>query len=138
MPSIKFSPNSTLTIHRPNSNAIHTLRTQLAKLAITLTISATSHASNLAFDNASSSAYNAGWANGSNGGSDWGAWSLTTQGIDAGFFISSSITNGDATDDGNLGGVAGNGYIDTMQGMTDSGEGSMSRHLFHSACSPVS
>jgi hypothetical protein len=93
------------------------IRTRLAQLTLALTIPATSHAANLAFDDATSSAYNAGWEDGSNGGNGWGPWSLTTEGIDAGFFISSSITNGNGADDGYIGGVAGDRDIDTTDGL---------------------
>lgn len=104
----------------PHHAAIHPIMKtsfeKLAHLAFALTIPATSHAANLAFDNASSSAYDFGWTDGSNGGSGWGPWSLAVEGIDAGFFLGGSVTNGDGLDDGFVGGVAGDNDIDTTLG----------------------
>ena len=52
----------------------------LSSLACALALSAvsTSHAATLAFDTASNSAYSGGWSNGSNGGTGFGAWSLSS------------------------------------------------------------
>lgn len=49
-------------------------------------------------DNASNSAYNDGWQSGDNGGTGFGAWTLSG-GSNAGFFIGNSKNNGDG--DGN-------------------------------------
>ena len=66
-----------------------------------------SHGAQLAADNAGDTAYDAGWANGSNGGYGFGAWQLYSgPGGGAGFYMGSS-TNNDAY------GGGGSGNIDT-------------------------
>ncbi len=50
------------------------------------------NASTLATDNAANAAYTSGWANGSNGGSGFGAWALTNDGASSGSFIGDSTT----------------------------------------------
>ena len=59
-----------------------------------------------AFDRAGESAYDDGWSSGDNGGTGFGAWTLTS-GPDAGHFVASSTGNGDGDDnsDGDIDGV---------------------------------
>jgi hypothetical protein len=62
-------------------------------------------ASLIAADSADDSAYDSGWANGSNGGYGFGAWSLSTSIADTdrnGHFIGSSANNGVAPPSGNI------------------------------------
>lgn len=89
---------------------------QFAGATIIFAIAASAHAANLAFDNASASAYDDGWQTGDNGGSGWGPWTLTANGATAGFFVSSSIINGNGLDDGDIGGFPGDRDIDTTMG----------------------
>ncbi len=56
-------------------------------------IGQTTRAALVASDNAGNSTYSSVWSNGSNGGTGFGAWSLTTTGSSAGFFIGSSTVN---------------------------------------------
>ena len=61
-------------------------------------------AANLASDNAADPAYNAGWTTGANGGSGFGAWSLSPVGSPPQFsyYIGSSASNGAAPPSGNV------------------------------------
>jgi hypothetical protein len=68
---------------------------------------------NLASDDASDPAYSGGWTNGSNGGSGFGPWQLTTIGFIAGHFIGNSIQNADGSDNGNINGTASDSDINT-------------------------
>jgi hypothetical protein len=71
-------------------------------------------ASNVAYDNASSYAYNPGWLNGSNGGFGYAPWVLFVGGA-GGHFIWTSTGNS-LPDDGVTGGLAGDFDIDTSVG----------------------
>jgi hypothetical protein len=57
------------------------------------------YAASNASDNAANAAYSGGWANGSNGGSGFGAWALSA-GTNSGFFIGDSTTNAGGTSGG--------------------------------------
>ncbi|HKD38405.1 MAG TPA: hypothetical protein VKB78_16440, partial [Pirellulales bacterium] len=65
-------------------------RTAAANGEIDLAIRAGGPLGVIATDTASSSAYNSGWAAGSNGGSGFGAWASSTSASNAGTFVSSS------------------------------------------------
>lgn len=69
-------------------------------LLMTAVGSVPAHAA-LAWDNAAQGAYSDGWAGGDNGGSEFGAWTLSGTGS-YGFFVGTSANNGD-----------GGGNIDT-------------------------
>ena len=86
--------------------------------AVALSLGATAFASAPAADNASSYAYNPGnWPNGSNGGFGFAPWVLSVSvGGAGGHFIWKSTANADGLDDGIVGGVAGDGDIDTTIG----------------------
>jgi len=90
----------------------------IAALVVCLCLATSAWAANAAGDNASSYAYNpANWPNGSNGGFGFGPWALSVSvGGAGGFFIQSSTLNGNGLDDGIVGGVAGDGDIDTTLG----------------------
>lgn len=77
--------------------------------------SSPARSANLAADAAWDAAYSGGWTNGSNGGYGFGAWifSPPASHANAGYYIGSSVSNGNGIDDGNVGGVAGDGDIDT-------------------------
>ena len=68
----------------------------------------------IAYDDASDSAYNSGWADGSNGGYGFGEWDLqvVSDGRGGGHFVGTSTGNGDGFDNGTVGGVADDGDID--------------------------
>jgi hypothetical protein len=68
-------------------------------------------AANLAYDDASDSAYSGGFTNGSNGGYGFGPWTLYY--INANVIIGDSTSNGDGVDDGNSYGTIGDGDINT-------------------------
>jgi hypothetical protein len=70
-------------------------------------------AANLASDDASVPAFSGGWTNGSNGGTRFGAWQLSTFGTTAGHFIGNSTNNADGADDGINNGTAGDSDINT-------------------------
>ncbi len=75
-------------------------------LGMILAGSAAVYAANLASDNAADAAYSDGWQTGDNGGTGFGAWTLTTVDTNPdrnGFFIGSSAGNG----------LAPSGNIDT-------------------------
>jgi hypothetical protein len=87
-------------------------------LALVATLSALSlaHAANIASDDQTQTAYDDGWTTGDNGGTGFGAWTLTTTSGDGGqngHFIASSTGNADGLDNGTVGGVASDGDIDT-------------------------
>ncbi len=86
----------------------------IAAVVVCLSFGGSAWASNAADDNASSYAYNPGWNNGSNGGFGFGAWVLSANG--GNHFIWDSTKNGDALDNGIVGGVAGDGDINTTLG----------------------
>lgn len=69
----------------------------LLAMVAALAVVRTAAAAVVASDNASNSAYNGGWANGSNGGTGFGPWALSPQpnSNNGGFFIGSSANNGD-------------------------------------------
>ncbi|MCS6770538.1 MAG: PEP-CTERM sorting domain-containing protein [Kiritimatiellae bacterium] len=91
----------------------HVIR--IAVLSCTLAMGLTASAANLASDHAGDPAYfSLTWTNGSNGGTGFGPWQLSTFGMIAGHFMWTSVTNGDLTDDGWTGGVAGDNDIDTQ------------------------
>jgi hypothetical protein len=73
-------------------------------------------AANPASDDASDPAYGAGWLNGSNGGTGFGPWQLSTFGTIAGHFIGHSTQNADGLDDGNVNGTANDNDITTFTG----------------------
>ncbi|MGC9260592.1 MAG: PEP-CTERM sorting domain-containing protein [Phycisphaerae bacterium] len=64
-----------------------------------------SFAALIASDNAGNTAYNSGWANGSNGGTGFGSWSLSTPSSSSYFFVQSSTV-----------GNSSGGEIDTNNG----------------------
>lgn len=68
-----------------------------------------------AFDSAADPAYDDGWQSGDNGGFGFDPWLLVTNagGPTAGHLVATSTGNGDGLDNGNVGGVAGDGDIDT-------------------------
>ncbi len=88
-------------------------------LLVSTSVLSTVQASNLASDNASNSAYNDGWQTGDNGGSGFGAWTLSTTTNDAnqnGLIIESSTTNGAAPSGGiDVGGVSWGLYANNGQ-----------------------
>jgi hypothetical protein len=64
-------------------------------LAFALSVFPIAFAANVASDYANNAAYDAGWTNGANGGSGFGAWTLTPQPNGAaGFFVWDSTQNG--------------------------------------------
>jgi hypothetical protein len=66
-------------------------------LLVATLAAATSHAAVVnGIDQASDTTYNSGWNNGTDGGTagTFGAWTLTTEGVNSGHFIGSSITVG--------------------------------------------
>jgi hypothetical protein len=78
-----------------------------------LALASATWAANLASDDASDPAYSGGWTNGSNGGTGFGAWQLSTFGTPAGHFIGNSTNNADGADDGLYNGTAGDSDINT-------------------------
>src|SRR5262245_62097525 len=69
-------------------------------------------AATLAFDSAADPAYNDGWQNGDNGGTGWGGgWTMFASPTST--FIGDSTANGDALDNGAIGGMPGDGDINT-------------------------
>ena len=80
-----------------------------AIVVVVLSVLPAAFAANLAYDAASNATYNAGWTNGANGGSGFGAWTLTPQpnNANAGFFVGDSTQNGTFPSGGiNTGGKA--------------------------------
>jgi hypothetical protein len=73
-------------------------------IATTIAISFNAHAAGLASDSAADAAYNDGWQTGDNGGTGFGAWSLTSIGP-SGFFTQTSTGNGFGADPGNDGDI---------------------------------
>lgn len=93
------------------------LSKMLAAIGAAALLAPLAFASAPAYDNASAYAYNAGWATGMNGGYGFGPWVLSvTPGGNGGQFIWKSTTNGDGLDNGIVGGLAGDGDIDTTLG----------------------
>ena len=72
---------------------------KFAFLLSTLALGASSYGAAIAIDNASDSAYNSGWADLSNGGAGFAAWSLLS-GSNSGTFLGTSGSNGNL--DGNI------------------------------------
>ena len=87
----------------------------LAAIAAAALLAPLAFASNPAYDNASSYWYNDGWQTGDNGGFGFQPWLLSVSGT-GGQLIWKSTTNGDGLDNGIVGGVAGDGDIDTTIG----------------------
>jgi hypothetical protein len=71
------------------------MKTALVILVSVLSVFTTAFAANVAYDAASNSTYDSGWTAGLNGGSGFGAWTLSPQpNGSAGFFVWDSTQNG--------------------------------------------
>ena len=71
------------------------MRKKILSVFFVVVVSSPSFAASVAFDCASNSTYDSGWTSGMNGGSGFGAWTLTPQpNGSAGFFVWDSTQNG--------------------------------------------
>ncbi len=96
----------------------------LALALAPLILASSAEGAALASDNASAYAYDDGWTTGDNGGSGFGAWTVSATSGSGGRFIGSSTANADGLDNGTQGGVASDGDINTTTGPNPDQSGS--------------
>ena len=108
--TLTLTPTNTLTLTPTNTPTISLTSTLTLTPTNTRTLTPTPTQTPGGSDDASNSAYNSGLANGSNGGTQFGAWTISTAGTSAGTYVASST--GDGFGDINTGGKSFGLYAD--------------------------